>query len=77
MVNVRLPEIGLADDRGNDGHHEVVDEGVDDRGKREPHDERDRELDDVAPEKEVFELFDHGSSFASARLGSTVNCPGP
>ena len=45
-------EVGLADDRGNDGHHEVVDQRVDDRSKREAHDECDREFDDVAPEQE-------------------------
>src|SRR6266849_8016404 len=58
-----VAEVGLADDRGNDGHHEVVDQRVDDRGKREAHDERDRQVEDVAPEEKVLELLDHGGSF--------------
>jgi hypothetical protein len=50
-----VAEVRLADDRGDDGHHEVVDRRVDDRRKRKAHDERDREFHDVASEQEVLE----------------------
>jgi len=68
-----VAEVGFSDDRGNDGHHEIVDERVDDCSKREAHDERDREFNDVAPEKKVPELFEHGYSFDSrfGRLDAT------
>src|SRR6266852_19158 len=49
-----VAKVGLADDGGDDGHHEVIDQRVDDRGKREAHDERDREFDDVALEEKVL-----------------------
>src|SRR5688572_7643762 len=56
----QVTEVGPADDRGDDGHHEVLDQRGDDRSKREAHDERNGELDDAAPEKEILELLDHG-----------------
>ena len=66
-----VAEVGLADDRGDDRQDKVDNERVDDRSKRKTHDERDRELDDAAPEEEVLELSENGGSFAS-RSGSSV-----
>ena len=54
-----VAEVGLADDHRDDRHDQVVDERGDHRRERDAHDERDRELDDVAAEQEVLELLDH------------------
>ena len=56
-----LAEIGLADQHRDDRQHEILDERVDERSEREAEHEGDRQLDDVAPQKEVLELFEHGT----------------
>ena len=47
------PEVRLADDHRHDRHDQALDERVDHGRERDPHHERDRQLDDVAPKQEV------------------------
>ena len=56
---VELAEVVLADDRRDQRRDHVPDERVDDRAERSAHDDADREVDDVAPQKELLELASH------------------
>ncbi|HEV8249670.1 MAG TPA: hypothetical protein VGQ15_06820 [Gaiellaceae bacterium] len=64
----QVAEVRLAQDHRDDRHEQVPDERVDHRGEREAHDERHRELHDVAPQQKVPELLEHRLLLDASRV---------
>src|SRR5439155_23985654 len=66
---VEIAEVGLAEDRGDQGGDQVLDQGLDDRSEGRPDDDADREVDDVPSQQKRLESA-HGDSSCRSTGGS-------